>query len=89
MKGKSFVIQRKDLTPMQEDRIVNHIEAAKKIGWTNCEFYKEWVIEFTNDDVFGCTFFETPFDTEFFDMELFLVDNMGINPNIITWGDGI
>lgn len=81
MRSRSFLIPRVVLSEEQENLIVKHIDEGKKYG-LNCEKYNEWVVEFTDKDVFGCTCNDS------FDMQLYF-SKIGINDALVTWGDGI
>jgi len=68
--SSSFIIEKKDLTPLQIDGIVNHHLLAKTEAWGILE----------NDEaLYG----ETSMDN--FDMYDYLVDTLCIDPKVIEW----
>lgn len=86
--SSSFVISTADLTPVQVDFIINHMEKDKELGW-ECGYYEddwdwkrdEWEIKAEEDKIFG----QTSMDN--FDMEKFL-KIIGVNPEKIHWDGG-
>jgi len=64
--SSSFILQKKDLTEEQIEKIKNHIEEGKKMGMEYAEKRNEWTIKVHADIIKGSTSMDT------FDMKEFL-----------------
>lgn len=80
--SSSFIIKKKDLTPLQIDEIHDHIEVARRANSLPeyiCD-YDGWCITETDDTISG----QTSMDN--FDMNG-LLDTIGVDPKVVIWED--
>ena len=79
--SSSFIIQKKDITVEQMDKIKDHIKYARNnfSQISNAEYEWEWGIEYKKNEIILSTWMDD------FDMELFL-DLIGINKEKIKIG---
>jgi len=64
--SSSFILQKKDLTEEQIEKIKNHIEEGKKMGMEYAEDENEWTIRVHADIIEGAVSMDN------FDMKYFL-----------------
>lgn len=80
--SSSFLIAKKNLTPMQVEAIKHHIQLAARLDNDKFGWPYEWDIEENEDFITGYTYIDN------FSMIDFL-DYIGVPERAVTWGENM